>query len=63
MIGESDQKCFAAVGSIDKEKLLASMQTMAPLAQQALIEEQAGRRKALRDKMSELTQQRSSYFF
>lgn len=37
------------------------MQAMVPQAQQALIAEQAGRRKALRDKISELTQQRSGY--
>ena len=49
------------LSSIDKEKLPASMQSMAPKAQQALIEEQAGQRKALRDKISELAQQRSGY--
>jgi Mg-chelatase subunit ChlD len=49
------------LSGIDREKLPAAMQAMAPAEQEALITETAARRNALRHQVQELAAQRSAY--
>lgn len=49
------------IATIEREKLPAPMQTMAPAEQQALIEEKAAAREALQGKIGKLAEQRADF--